>query len=75
MKSGNLEIASASATLSVPSARVVALRFPISAARSSRRSATALTRRALSVMNPSRTGVSSLSSRNRRLVVESAGFR
>ena len=75
MKSGNRAIASASASFSFPSARVVALRFPISAARSSRRSASVVTSFALSTRNASSSGVSRFSSRNSRLEVDSAGFR
>ncbi len=75
MKGGSCSIESASASFWSPSARVVSFRFPIRPARSSRRSATAVTSFALSTRKRSSTGVSLVSSLKRRLDVDSAGFR
>jgi hypothetical protein len=75
MKGGSRPIDSASASFWLPSARVVSFRFPISPARSSRRSASAVTILELSTRKRSRSGVSSVSSLKSRLDVDSAGFR
>ena len=75
MKAGSRPIDSASASFWLPSARVVSLRLPISAARSSRRSASAVTSRELSTRKRSSTGGVAVSSLNSRLEVDSAGFR
>ena len=75
MNGGRRPIDSASASFWLPSARVVSLRFPIRPARSSRRSARAVTIRELSTRKRSSTGVSLVSSLKRRLEVDSAGFR
>ncbi len=75
MKPGSCSIALASASFSSPIARVVSFRLPISAARWSRRSASAVTSCELSTMKRSSAGVSWLSSRNRRAVRDSDGLR
>ena len=75
MKSGRRPMASASEAFWAPIACVVALRLATSAERSSRFWATAVTRCALSPRKCSSTGVSRFSSLNRRLEVDSAGFR
>ena len=75
MKSGSCPIASASAAFCTAIAWKVELALPISAARSFLRSATSVTRLALSWRKRVSSGVSRLSSLNRRLDVDSAGLR
>ena len=75
MNGGSRPIDSASAAFWLPSARVVSFRFPIRAARSSRRSASAVTILELSTRKCSSSGVSCVSSLKSRLEVDSAGFR
>ena len=75
MNGGSSPIDSASASFWLPSARVVALRFPTRPARSSRRSATVVTKRLESTRKRSSSASSFVSSLNSRLDVESAGLR
>jgi hypothetical protein len=75
MKGGRFSIACASSALRLASAPVVSFRLPTSPARSSRRSASAVTSRELSTRKRSSTGVSRVSSLKRRRDVDSAGLR